>query len=247
VEAVLADMELLIVLIRETVHECLLRNGLVECGVEYNDLRHVRQDLAASPQCQCVTVVMYRSQLTEFVDLFDDLIGDQCGLGEYFCTLYHTVANCRDLVHAGNYGAFTGGQCLNQTGKCLGMGREVAVLFHLDTRSGLVAQMAVDTDTVAVALCDHRLIFHIDELILQRRASCIDNKNNHGKFLLFRFCGVCRNTSEKPSPWECAFPICPRSRRLPLTSFFRTPAVSPYIIISFFGKIARGFGKFPGL
>ena len=47
------------------------------------------------------------------------------------------------------------------------MCREIAVLFHLYAGSGLVAQVTIDTDTVAVALCDDRLIFHIDELILQ--------------------------------------------------------------------------------
>jgi len=167
VEAILTNMELLVILIREAVHECLLRNGLVECGVKNNDLRHVRQDLAASPQSQCMTVVMYRSQFAEFVDLFDDLIGNQSGLGEHFCTLYYTVTNCGNFVHAGDHSTLAGSQCVYQTGKCFCMCREIAVLFHLYAGSGLVAQVTIDTDTVAVALCDDRLIFHIDELILQ--------------------------------------------------------------------------------
>ena len=47
------------------------------------------------------------------------------------------------------------------------MCREVAVNIENSAVACLVVEVAVDADTVAVALSDHALIFHVDELILQ--------------------------------------------------------------------------------
>ena len=122
-----------------------------------------------------MAVVVYRCQLPEFVDLVDDFICNQCGFGEYLGTLYNPVADSRDFIHAGNDSAFSGGECLYQTLKCFCVGGECTVFFYLYASGGLVAQMTIDADTVAVALCDNRLILHVDELVLQGGASGIYN------------------------------------------------------------------------
>ena len=151
----------------------------MECGVKDNDLRNIRQNLAACPQCQCVTMVVYRCQFPQLVDLLDDLVCYHGGLGENFCALYDTVANGGNFAHAGDHSALASGQRLNQTLKSLCVGRECAVLFNLDAAGSLVAQVAVDADAVAVSLGDDRLILHIDELVLQGGAAGVYNKNNH--------------------------------------------------------------------
>ena len=61
--------------------------------------------------------------------------------------------------------------------KRFGMGREIAVCIHRSAVSCLVAHMAVNADTVAVALCKNALILHIDELIFQRGAAGVDYEN----------------------------------------------------------------------
>ena len=51
---------------------------------------------------------------------------------------------------------------------------------------GLVAdERALLTDTLTVTLGDHLLIIHVDQLIFQAGAACVDNKNFH-RWVSFR-------------------------------------------------------------
>ena len=185
VEAVLPHVILLIVLIRETIHKCLLRNRLMECCIEYNNLRNMRHDFLACPESQCMTVIVNRSQFPQIFNFVNDFIGYQRRLFENFCTLYDTMSDSRYLVHAGNHSSVTGGQSLYQPFKCFGMGREIAVFLYISAICSLVTQVTINANTVTISFCNNRFIFHINQLILQRGAASIYNENNHKKIQSF--------------------------------------------------------------
>lgn len=148
----------------------------MECCIEYNYLRNVCRDNAlTSSESESVCVVVNRSKLAELVDLVDNLVSYENRLVENVSTLYYSVTYSRDSVHAVDNLCSACCESLYQLHESLCVGRECAVLVENSAVSSLVVDMSVDTDTVAVTLCDNALIAHIDELILKGRASSINN------------------------------------------------------------------------
>ena len=180
VEAVLSYVQLLVALVGKAVHERLLRHGGMERGIEYDYLRsRSRNYLLACSQGERVGVVMYRCELCEVVYLLDNFVCNEGGLAEDLSALYYSVAYGGDLAHAVDDLALAGGEYLNELLERLGVGRELAVSLDCPAVERGVLDMAVDTDTVAVALCNNALVLHIDKLVLQRGAAGIDYKNLH--------------------------------------------------------------------
>ena len=180
VEAVLSYVQLLVALVGKAVHERLLRHGGMERGIEYDYLRsRSRNYLLACSQGERVGVVMYRCELCEVVYLLDNFVCNEGGLAEDLSALYYSVAYGGDLAHAVDDLALAGGEYLNELLERLGVGRELTVSLDCPAVERGVLDMAVDTDTVAVALCNNALVLHIDKLVLQRGAAGIDYKNLH--------------------------------------------------------------------
>ena len=72
VEAVAADLVLLVVLIRDSVHVVRLGHRLMECGIEYSDHRNVRtHNLAAGLNTDQVGRVVERRQRYAVLDRLD--------------------------------------------------------------------------------------------------------------------------------------------------------------------------------
>ena len=180
VEAVLSDVQLFVALIGQTVHECLFRHGGMERGIENDYLRSSSgNDLLAGSQCERVRVIMYGSQFRQVVYLLDNLVCNECCLAEYLSALYYSVANSGDLAHAVDDLALACGEYFNKLFKSFGVGRECAVGLYLSSVEGGVLDVAVNADTVTVSLGDNALVLHVDELVLQRGAAGVDNKNLH--------------------------------------------------------------------
>ena len=180
VEAVLSYVQLLVALVGKAVHERLLRHGGMERGIEYDYLRsRSRNYLLACSQGERVGVVMYRCELCEVVYLLDNFVCNEGGLAEDLSALYYSVAYGGDLTHAVDDLALAGGEYLNELLERLGVCRELAVSLDCPAVERGVLDMTVDTDTVAVALCNNALVLHIDKLVLQRGAAGIDYKNLH--------------------------------------------------------------------
>lgn len=180
VEAVLSYVQLLVALVGKAVHERLLRHGGMERGIEYDYLRsRSRNYLLACSQGERVGVVMYRCELCEVVYLLDNFVCNEGGLAEDLSALYYSVAYGGDLTHAVDDLALAGGEYLNELLERLGVGRELTVSLDCPAVERGVLDMTIDTDTVAVALCNNALVLHIDKLVLQRGAAGIDYKNLH--------------------------------------------------------------------
>ena len=140
----------------------------MESCIEYNYLRNVcRDNLLAGSECESVSVVMNGSELTELIDLLDNFVCNEYGLIENVSTLYYTVTYSRDLIHAVDNLCVSCSESLNKLHESFCMCGEAAILIKSLSVESLVGDVAVDTDTVAVALCDNTLIIHVDELIFE--------------------------------------------------------------------------------
>ena len=112
------------------------------------------------------------------------------------------------MAHSGDLGdgvddlAFAGGQDFDDLGKGFGMGGEVAILFFADAGVGLIGdETSFDADALAVALGNDVLIFHVDELLLHGRTSCIDDQDFHSLTTIPCFFeSRCRKNDNKTKP-----------------------------------------------
>ena len=188
VEAVAAQLVVLIVLVGDAVQIGMLRHGLVESGVEHSHLRHVvAQHLAAGLDADDIGRVVQGSQRRAVLHGLQHLIVDEHGGGEGLAAVDHTVTHRIDLLHGGDDAVLGIHQSVQHGLDGLGVGGhghigglDGLLALHL----GLVSEFAVQTDALAQALGKDLAGFRIHELILQGRAPRIDDKYFHDEILL---------------------------------------------------------------
>ena len=74
VGSVTADVILLVIFVRETVHIGLRRHGLMEGGVKCDDLRDVGKNFLASPDTKQMGGIVKRSEIAAEIDLRQDVL-----------------------------------------------------------------------------------------------------------------------------------------------------------------------------
>ena len=183
VEAVLAHVQVGVVVLRQAVAEGLGRHGLMERGVEHGDLGHVRQHLLAGADAHQVGGVVQRAQRDVLLDGGDAGVVDQAGGGELLAAVQHAVADCADLAQVGDHAQLLVGEQLQNQ---LHGGVVVAQLVDL----GLILLAVVlvgdvglgihGADALDEALGDDGLVVHVDHLILQGGGAGVDDQNFHG-------------------------------------------------------------------
>ena len=187
-ETVAADAVVFVVFVRNCVHEGLAGHSLMEGGVEYADHGNVAHDLTAGIDAGDVCGVVQGSEGSAFLEGCHDLVGDKHGGSELLAAVNDTVTDSVDLLHGGHDTVFLAGELLDDSSYCLGMGGkgDILVEYGLIADEGAVLEMTVDADTLAETLCHYLFGLHVDELILEGGAACVDNKNLHYKipFLL---------------------------------------------------------------
>ena len=94
------------------------------------------------------------------------------------------VTDSVDLLHGCDDAILGAGELVDDCGNSLGVGGHCKILveYGLAAYQRAVLEVTVDTDALAKALSHDRLGLHVDELVLQGRAACVDNKNFHSKF-----------------------------------------------------------------
>jgi len=98
-EAVAADIIVLVVLGGNGIAVSLGGHGHVESGIEHSHLRRVGHDRLAGADAHQVCGVMQGAQGDALFDGLDDLVIDDAGVGELHAAMQHTVADSIDLVH----------------------------------------------------------------------------------------------------------------------------------------------------
>ena len=156
----------------------------MESGVKHGHHGNVAHNSLAGVDAGDVCGIVKGSKRSALLQCFHDLVGDEHGGGKFLAAVDDAVTDSVDLLHGADNAVFGRGELVNDCGNGLGMSGESNVLvehgFVADQRS--VLQMAVDADTLAEAFGQKLLIVHIDELILEGGAACVDNKNFHYLF-----------------------------------------------------------------
>ena len=178
VEAVTADLVLLIVLVGNAVHINVIGHSAVEAGIKYRNLRN-RHDLLTLYDTLEVRGVVERAKVAALLDDSLYLVGNENRAGKLLTAVKNSVTYSADLINRcdnadlGIYESVKNElKCLAVSGK-RALGLVILLAGNLELESGLAADLLANT------LCDYLFIFHIDELELERGAACVDNKNFH--------------------------------------------------------------------
>ena len=168
VEAVAPHTVFFIIRIRHRKHIRLCRHGLVKSGVKHRHLRH----LAAESSC-CRTDslqmrrVMQRRKGGKVRDVLHHLVVDEHRAVVFRAALHHTVADRRHLMQILNHLALAGGQRPLNHRERRRMIRHGLFDHHHPAVPGLMGELAVDADPLAVALGQHLFTLGVDQLIFQ--------------------------------------------------------------------------------
>ncbi|MNR00131.1 hypothetical protein D3C85_1158930 [compost metagenome] len=191
----------------------------MEGGVEDDSLRHIRHVGIHRRDAQHVRRVVQRRQIEETPDLLLHLVRDEDGALERLAAVYDTMADGVDL-RDGRQHAMLG---MNKYIQHPADGRCMLQYFIYLVKFGFIRclmnkQRSVHPDALYSALGEHRTIFHIVQLILQRGAARINDKNVHRRSPSLSYL-------KKPSP--VLAPRCP-ARTICFSKYEGRYLISPY-------------------
>ena len=180
VEAIAADLVLLVILIGQGIGIGHGGHGLVEGGVEHGHHGGTRHQLLAGADADDVGGVVQGGQGVALLNGGHDLVGDAHGLGKLLAAVDHPVTHRVDLLHGGDDAVLLIHQGVQHGLDGLGMGGHSHV-GGLDSRfaSGLISKLAVDADALTQALGQDLLGIGVEQLILQGRAAGVDDQYVH--------------------------------------------------------------------
>ena len=164
----------------------------MERGIEHGNLGGVGHHCLAGTNAHQVGRIVEGSQRNAVLNGLDALVVDDAGVGELHAAMEHPMANGVDLVHGLDNTVNGVHQDIQNRLNRLGMAGHGNILDDL-LIPHLVGQAAVDVDPLAKALGRHIAGLGVHKLILQGRASGIDNQNIHGNSLLNKFCFLFRH------------------------------------------------------
>ena len=179
-EAIAADLVLGIGVIGQGVDKGFLGHGLAPGGIEHRHHGDAGHDLHAAPDAHQVGGVVEGTQGYARLNGIQHVVVDDHGLGELFAAMEHPMAHRVDFVHAFHHADVLVRQGFQHHADGLGV-----ILHVLFKHMGILARRfvgqlgAVDADALAKALSDDRAAVHVDELILQGRAACVDDQYLH--------------------------------------------------------------------
>ena len=112
-----------------------------------------------------------------------DVLINQNGRTVIRSAVNHTMSDCGNLIRALDDTVRRIDQRLHDELNRLLVSRHRNLeLILLAARRRMCEQRALDSDSLAETLREHTLILHIDQLILERRASAVHDKNFHCVF-----------------------------------------------------------------
>ncbi len=184
VEAVAADVVLLVVLVGNGVDIGLGGHGHVERGVEDGDLGGLGHDLLAGLDAHQVGGVVKGAEGNALFDGFNALVVDDAALGEGGAAVEDAVADGVDLVGAGDHALLRIDHDVQNGLDGLVVGGHGDVVLDVVAAGDLMGQLAVDADALAEALGEDLAGVGVHKLILEGRTACVDDQDFHCVTLL---------------------------------------------------------------
>ena len=141
----------------------------MESVVENNNFRNIlAEDLAAGTDALNVSGVVQGSEIAQALDAGDNILVNEYALFEQRTALDYAVTDSRNVGEIVDNLAVARSKSFLDLEESRGVVFKSYVLFELSAVRGRAADSAVDTDTLADALCYKLLAVHVDELIFKR-------------------------------------------------------------------------------
>ena len=183
VEAVAANLILLVVLVGQCVEISLLRHAHAESRIKHSDIRLSGHSGLAGFNTHEVCRIVKGGQIEAVRNRLLDVLINQNGRTVIRSAVNHTMTDCGNLIRALDDTVRRIDQRLHDKLNRLLVSRHSDLeLILLAARRRMCEQRALDSDSLAETLREHTLILHIDQLILERRASAVHDKNFHCVF-----------------------------------------------------------------
>ena len=182
VEAVFAHAVFVVIGVGQRVHEIDGRNGLVERRVEDRDLRRTRQHFLDRKHAFEVGGIVQRCDLEQRADFALDLLGDDAAFGEEFAAVGYAVADGFHLVQRADDAVLRVGEGVEHEFDARRVVGNRTVQLERLFADGFMDEVAFRrADTFHDAFCEQcaRCGFHVDHLILDRRAAAVQYQNYH--------------------------------------------------------------------
>ena len=153
----------------------------MERGVEHGDHGNIAHNGLAGVDAGDVGGVVQRREGDALFERGHNGVVNADGACKLLAAVNHAVADSVDLLHGGNNAVFRAGQLLDDSCDSLRVGwhRDVLIEDGLAAYQRAVLEVAVDADALTQPLCHDLLVGHVDELVLEGGAACVDNKNFH--------------------------------------------------------------------
>ena len=179
-ESVAANVELLVPLIGNGIHECLGRHGLVEGRVHDDCVRDIGHDLAGGFDSHDVGRHVKRSERDDGLELLDDLVGDKGALLEDLSPVQDPVAYGSDFGDVLDDAVSLVCDELYDELDCFFMGGTGELVGEFLLAGCLVLDGRIlKSDSFDDAYCEDVLLIPVIYLILGGRASAVQCQNNH--------------------------------------------------------------------
>ena len=179
VEAVATDAVFFSYIVRNCIGVSVVGHGLVENGVEYDRLRNVGHNCLATLDTHDGRTGVKGSNFAAKLEFVHGVFTDERVCAEVNAAVYCAVTDSVDFTHILDAAEFSIGEGVNNDlhSNC--------VVGHRNFANGLCAvfllvfNKTVDTDSFAKTLCENVFCGSVEELILERRATCVNDQYVH--------------------------------------------------------------------
>ena len=174
----------LVELPRKAVHVCVIRHGLVERGIKHDDVREFREGVPYCLNAHDVAGIVQGSKGDALSEAVHDLRVNEHRLFVEVAAADYAVSCSGNLIKRVKYSVIFVEQRIKHELHCYFMILDGGLNFEGVCASFAVGEVgAVDPDAVNKSFCRDRLVFHVEELILEGGTSAVDYENFHYEYL----------------------------------------------------------------
>ena len=169
VETITAHTILLVQFVRDSIQICMLRHSLVECSIEYTDLRNIRQNSCNGVNSFQVSRIVERCQIIAGSKSLKHFLSQQYWFTEAFTSVHHTMTYGIDFFEWLDSTIFGTYQCIQDEFHTYGMFGDILLQNFLFTiRQSQFQEWIFQTDLFDTTLGNHFFAVHIEQLVFDR-------------------------------------------------------------------------------
>jgi hypothetical protein len=156
----------------------------MECGVKYENLGNVRHNCETALDTLNVSAGVKRSIVIAELELLENFLGEEHGLGEEVAAVDDFVTYSLDLCHILDNADLLVGEGVDNDTNGVGMSCDGKVLFGASRLNKVlvVEKSYFLTDALTDTLCLDGIVRGVEKLILKGAGACVYNKQFHLKF-----------------------------------------------------------------